>query len=76
MESIVNQVTGNAPGFIGLIVWCAIAIVVGAAGGALGGILVAGKDLDRDLAAWMGGFYGVTAALPGIGLAYVVLMFL
>jgi hypothetical protein len=55
-----------------------IAILIGAAaslaGGAVGGMLVGGKDLGVKLAAIMGAFYGILGGLPGViaGLALII----
>jgi hypothetical protein len=41
-----------------------LTVVAGAAGGALSGLKIAGKDLGNALASMMGAFYGVMPVLP------------
>ena len=50
-----------------------VALAVGAAGGALGGVLVGGRHIGYGLAAMMGTFFGPLAALPGVLAALLVL---
>lgn len=55
-----------------------IAILIGTAaslaGGALGGVIIGGKDLGVKLAAMMGAFYGILGGAPGIiaGVALII----
>jgi hypothetical protein len=55
-----------------------IAILIGTAtslaGGALGGVIIGGKDLGVKLATMMGAFYGILGGLPGViaGLALII----
>ena len=51
----------------------AIALAAAACGGAIGGILIAGKDIGNGVAAMLGAFYGPIAGLFGVGLGVVVL---
>lgn len=41
-----------------------VIVLAGAVGGALSGLGIAGKELGRQLAAMMGAFYGLSAAVP------------
>lgn len=41
-----------------------VVIAAGAAGGALCGLQLGGKDLGTELASMTGAFYGLTATLP------------
>ncbi len=55
-------------------VWGAlIALVVGIAGGAIGGVIVGGKHIGNELAAMMGGLYGPMATVPGILIGLLIL---
>jgi len=53
-----------------------VAIVAGGAGGALSGLKLAASDLGVELAAMMGAFYGLSAALPAAVLAGVFFTFM
>lgn len=55
---------------------CLLAIVAGAAGGALSSMIIGGEYMGKELAALMGSFYGPIAALPGIALALLILALL
>lgn len=58
---------------IGSLGWILFAVVIGALGGAIGGMFVGGKHLGHDLAAMLGSFYGILAALPAAILGFVLL---
>jgi hypothetical protein len=45
-------------------------------GGALAGILLAGKDLGNELAGAMGAMFGPTGAVPGVLLGLIILALL
>ena len=51
---------------IAVLVVLAVAFVASGLGGIAGGLLVGGKDLGAELAAWMGGFYGTMAGFGGV----------
>lgn len=55
------------------IVWIAIAASISIVGGAIGGVLLAGKDLGIQLAAMIGGLFGPAAVLPATLLGLIVL---
>jgi hypothetical protein len=55
------------------LIWLAIAIPFAVAGGAIGGILLAGKDLGNQLAAMIGGLFGPAAVIPAAVLGLLVL---
>jgi len=61
----INLVTG--------IVWLGIAIGFSILGGAIGGILLAGKDLGNRLAAMIGGLFGPAAIIPATVLGLIIL---
>ena len=54
-------------------VWLLIAIAFSIVGGALGGVVLAGKDLGPRLSAMIGGLYGPAAIIPAatLGLALI-----
>lgn len=55
------------------IIWMAIAVSFSIVGGAVGGILLAGKDLGIQLAAMIGGLFGPAAVIPATALGLLVL---
>ena len=54
-------------------VWLLIAIAFSILGGALGGVVLAGKELGPRLSAMIGGLYGPAAIIPAatLGLALI-----
>ncbi len=63
----INLITG--------LVWVAIAAAFSIVGGAIGGVLLAGKDLGYQLAAMIGGLFGPVGVLPAVVLGLLVLKF-
>ncbi|MEQ9588000.1 MAG: hypothetical protein RJS97_08600 [Parvibaculaceae bacterium] len=55
-----------------ILIWVIIGLPLGFGGGALGGLLVGARDIGSELAAMMGGFYGVVIAMPGILIALIL----
>jgi hypothetical protein len=49
-----------------------LAFVAALGGGAVGGILVGGKDLGNELAAMMGACYGPLAGFVGVLVAFIL----
>ncbi|ARV60652.1 hypothetical protein BZZ01_20370 [Nostocales cyanobacterium HT-58-2] len=54
-------------------VWFLVATALSMVGGAIGGMILAGKDLGYQLAALLGGFFGPAGVIPGIILGLIVL---
>lgn len=76
MESFINDlVSGNITWLTG-ITWYVIALIIGAASGAVGGVIIGAKHMGSELAAMMGAFFGPIAAAPGILVALIVLLFI
>lgn len=67
-----NFVTGEITILTGL-VWLGVAILFSIAGGAIGGILLAQKDLGFRLSAMIGGLFGPAAIIPATILGLIVL---
>jgi hypothetical protein len=59
-----------------ILAWTAIAFVLAAAGGGMGGLRLAGKDLGPKLAALIGAMFGPVATAPAVLAALVVLALL
>lgn len=57
------------------LVWLLLAAALSVVGGAIGGVLVAGKDLGNQLAAMIGGLFGPTGVIPAILLGLIILRF-
>lgn len=55
------------------LVWLVIAAGLSIVGGAIGGILLAGKDLGYELAAMTGGLLGPAGVIPAIFLGLLIL---
>ncbi len=55
------------------LVWLVIAASLSIIGGAIGGILLAGKDLGYELAAMTGGFLGPVGVIPAIFIGLLIL---
>jgi hypothetical protein len=53
--------------------FCVVALALGAAGGAIGGVLIGGKHIGFGPSAMMGMFFGPVAALPGVLAALLLL---
>jgi hypothetical protein len=75
-----DLLTSLAVGDINLItglVWLFIAIAFSVVGGAIGGILLGGKELGYDLSAILGGLLGPVGVIPmvvfGLGLLNIIL---
>lgn len=55
------------------LVWFVIAGILSIIGGAIGGILLARKDLGYELSAMIGGLFGPVGVLPAIAVGLIVL---
>jgi hypothetical protein len=54
-------------------VWLAIAAGLSIVGGAIGGVLLASKDLGYELAAMIGGLFGPVAMIPAAVLGLLII---
>ncbi|MEH2061109.1 MAG: hypothetical protein V7K50_02380 [Nostoc sp.] len=55
------------------LVWIVIATALSMIGGAIGGILLAGKDIGYQLSAMLGAFFGPVGVIPAILLGLAAL---
>ena len=69
IQDFVRQKITLATGFV----WLLIAIGFSIIGGAIGGVVLAGKDLGPQLAAMIGGLFGPAAIIPAAMLGLVLL---
>ena len=67
-----NLIVGEITWFTALSL-LAIATAVSVLGGAIGGILLAGKDLGYRLAAMIGGLFGPAGVIPTVAIGLLVL---
>lgn len=49
-----------------------LGVLASLAGGAIGGVLVGGKAVGNELAAFMGAFYGPLAGIPGLAIGFAI----
>ncbi len=55
------------------LVWLVIAAGLSIVGGAIGGVLLAGKDLGYELAAMTGGLLGPAGVIPAVFIGLIIL---
>jgi hypothetical protein len=72
MEFLTSLAVGDINLLTGL-VWFLIAIAFSMIGGAIGGILLGGKELGYDLSAMLGGLLGPAGVIPMVLLGLVAL---
>ena len=71
IQDFVSQKITLATGFA----WLLIAIAFSILGGAIGGVVLAGKDLGPRLAAMIGGLFGPAAVIPAAPVGLVLIGF-
>ncbi|NJL63222.1 MAG: hypothetical protein HC903_17090 [Methylacidiphilales bacterium] len=69
---ITSLVAGEVNLFTGFI-WLVVGTFISMAGGAIGGLLIARKDLGYELSAILGGFFGPAGVIPTILLGLAIL---
>jgi hypothetical protein len=69
---IASLVAGDINFATGL-VWLIVGTIVSMAGGAIGGLLLARKDLGYELSAILGGFFGPAGVIPTMLLGLAIL---
>ena len=73
MTDFLSSLLSGDINLITSLVWLAIAAGLSIVGGAIGGVLLAGKDLGYELAAMTGGLLGPAAVIPAIFLGLLIL---
>ncbi|MBE9005958.1 hypothetical protein IQ259_13090 [Fortiea sp. LEGE XX443] len=68
VASDINLVTG--------LVWLIIATIISMIGGAIGGMILAGKDIGYSFSAMLGALFAPAGAIPAILLGFAVLTLL
>ncbi|MEH1797238.1 hypothetical protein [Nostoc sp.] len=77
--NVINFLTSLADGDLNIateLVWLIIATVLSMVGGAIGGMLLAGKDIGYQLSAMLGALFAPAGVIPAILLGLVALNFL
>lgn len=54
-------------------VWFLVATVISMIGGAIGGMLLAGRDIGYQFSALLGGLFGPAGVIPGVVLALIII---
>jgi hypothetical protein len=76
MSAVWQQLADGQLSAVTIVIWTCCAFGLAMLGGALAGILLAGKDLGNELAGAMGALFGPTGAVPGILLGLIILALL
>ncbi|UKO99936.1 hypothetical protein [Nostoc sp. UHCC 0870] len=72
---LTNMVTGNLTLTTGLL-WLIVATIISMIGGAIGGMILAGKEIGYIFSATIGALFAPTGAIPAILLGFAALNFL
>ncbi len=78
-SSVINFLTSLADGNLNIateFVWVIIATALSMVGGAIGGMLLAGKDIGYQFSAMLGALFAPAGAIPAILLGLAVLNWL
>ncbi|KAF3888176.1 MULTISPECIES: hypothetical protein [Nostocales] len=54
-------------------VWFLVATIISMIAGAIGGMLLAGRDIGYQFSALLGGLFGPAGVIPGVVLALIVI---
>jgi hypothetical protein len=72
----VQQLSSGQLTVITVLLWTVLTLLLSLCGGALAGVVLAGKDLGNGLAATMGALFGPVAATPAVLVALALLAWL
>ena len=76
MTDFLSSLLSGDINLITSLVWLVIAAGLSIVGGAIGGVLLAGKDLGYELAAMTGGLLGPAGVIPAIFFGLLILKLL
>ncbi len=76
MTDVLSNLLSGDINLMTSLVWLVIAAGLSIVGGAIGGVLLAGKDLGYELAAITGGLLGPAGVIPAIFIGLVLLNYL
>lgn len=73
LQNLISSFVAGEINFETGLIWLAIAVLCSIAGGAIGGMVLAGKDLGTQLSAMIGGLFGPAAVIPAtiLGLLFI-----
>jgi hypothetical protein len=74
-EFLTNMVFGDITLVTGLL-WLLIATVISMVGGAIGGMILAGKDIGYSFSAMLGALFAPAGTIPALILGFFALGFL
>jgi len=73
MEVLLTSLAGGELNLITELIWIFIATVLSMIGGALGGMLLAGRDLGYEFSAILGALLGPAGVIPAMVLSFALL---
>ncbi|AFY99573.1 hypothetical protein [Calothrix sp. PCC 6303] len=73
INKIITSLGAGEINFVTGLIWLAVGSIMSMIGGAIGGILLARKDLGYELSAILGGFFGPAGVIPTIILGLAIL---
>ncbi len=73
MGDLVNSLVVGDINLLTGLVWLLMATVLSMVGGAVGGMLLAGKDIGYEFSAMLGGLFAPAGVVPGIVLGLFLL---
>ncbi len=73
LQSLVTSFVNGDINLVTGLIWLAIAVAFAIAGGAIGGMVLASKDLGYRLSAMIGGLFGPAAVIPATILGLLAL---
>lgn len=68
----VNLMMGEITLVTGLL-WLVVAAIISVVGGAIGGVLLAGKDIGYQLSAMLGSLLGPAGVIPAVAVGLILL---
>ena len=75
LKDFLTSLAAGDINFMTGLVWLVLAAALSVIGGAIGGVLVGGKDLGNQLAAMIGGLFGPAGVIPAVLIGLVILRF-
>jgi hypothetical protein len=73
VNKLITSLIADEVNFFTGLIWLIVATFISMAGGAIGGLLIARKDLGYELSAILGGFFGPAGVIPTILLGLAIL---
>jgi hypothetical protein len=73
INKLITSLAASEVNFATGFVWIVVATIISMAGGAIGGLIIARKDLGYELSAILGGFFGPAGVIPTMLLGLAIL---